>query len=108
MLKNPIYRTERTFRPRDAAYYRIPLSKGTYRVTLYFAELWYRAPNCRRFDVKIEGEEVLTDFDPYSPEPVTSIAREWTSEVEDGVLEIAFLRRKGWPKISAIKIERCD
>src|SRR4029077_14987669 len=43
--------------------YNIPVVNDTYTVTLYFAEIYFDAPGQRVFDVSIEGQTVLHNFD---------------------------------------------
>ncbi len=43
--------------------YSIPVSPGEYAVELQFAELFFSTPGSRIFDVTVEGQLVLDDFD---------------------------------------------
>jgi tetratricopeptide (TPR) repeat protein len=88
------------------AAYRIPLPRGTYRVILRFAEVYFRARGKRVFDVKLEGEEVLRGYEPLKGGFATADTRQYTVAVEDGILDIEFVRRVDNPMISAIEIER--
>ena len=100
-----LFRTERWFL-RGALVptgYRIPLPPGRYRVTLGFAEVSFREPEKRRFDVLLEGRTVLEDY-----EPQVDAAENFTYEqpVEDGYLDLELVHKVDNPKISAIAIER--
>jgi hypothetical protein len=87
---DPLYQTERFG---DFSYF-IPVSNGTYRVTLRFAEIYsYINVGDRKIAVDIEGKRAISNFDlyvtggiyrPYDffvPYPIT---------VNDGVLNIDF------------------
>jgi hypothetical protein len=106
---DPIYQTERYFPARDAhrAFYRIPLPRGRYRVTLGFAEGYYRTRGKRRFDVLIEGE-VLTNYEPLQSGFATRDVRTFEIRVDDGALDIRFVHRVDHPMISAIEIETIE
>ncbi len=45
--------------------YEIPVSNATYSVVLHFAELFHNAAGARNFNVTVEGQPVLSDFDLY-------------------------------------------
>ena len=107
---DPLYRTERYFPPRPLFRpgYRIPLNRGSYRVTLHFAEIWYKAAGRRLFDVVLEGERVLELYDPGAAGYATAQSEQCEIAVGDGRLEIEFRPRRENPKISAIEIERLE
>jgi hypothetical protein len=46
--------------------YRLPLSNGTYRVTLRFCEPHHTAPGLRSFGVKLQGRPVLEHLDVFA------------------------------------------
>lgn len=46
--------------------YEIPVSNATYNIVLHFAELYHNAAGARSFNLSIEGQAVLSDFDLYS------------------------------------------
>jgi serine/threonine protein kinase/tetratricopeptide (TPR) repeat protein len=105
---DPLYGTERWF-PVDfagSANYRLPLPRGSWRVTLHFAEIAYRTAGMRRFGVRIEGEETLKGFEPVSAGFATASQKVWTGPVKDGFLDIDFIHEVEHPKVSAIEIER--
>lgn len=59
---DPLYQTERT----GVFSYFIPVSNGTYRVTLRFAEIYpYINVGARKIAVDIEGKRVISNFDLY-------------------------------------------
>ena len=84
---NPeIYRTERWAMPG----YKFTVANGDYLVRLHFAET-YGAD--RKFDVTIEDETVLKEFNPRGEAGGVNkaIFREFDTRVEDGVLDIGFV-----------------
>ncbi len=59
-----IYETERNAGAALGAFnYSIPVAAGNYTVELYFAEIFQTAPATRVFDVLVEGQLVLDNFD---------------------------------------------
>ncbi len=85
--------------------YNIPISNGTYSVTLKFAELYESNVNARVFSVKMEGKEVIPNLDVFAKVgknraydvtvPVT---------VNDGSLNIEFTSPKKDAKVNAILV----
>ena len=55
-----IYQSQRSG---DNFSYSIPVEDGNYSVNLYLAELDHNNAGARRFDVALEGEQVLDDYD---------------------------------------------
>ncbi len=104
-----IYRLVRRF-PDDQLFsgYRVPLWKGVYRITLHFAEIVFMVPDRRRFDVLIENETVLSDYEPYAAGFSTADSHAFTTEVNDGILDIEFRRKISNPMISAIQVQRLE
>jgi hypothetical protein len=93
--------------------YDIALANGTYDVTLKFVELGYSMSGARKFDVAIEGQTVLDDFDIIAQ----SLAQgdsgyAWAVDrvvqviVNDGELNISFISETGSPPplVSAIAV----
>jgi hypothetical protein len=107
---DPLYRTERWF-PRSGTRpfgYRIPLPLGRYRVTLHFAEIWFKNPGERVFDVLIEGEKKLEAHDPVRAGFAAADRKSFEVSVGDGWLDIELLHGPGDPKLSAIEAEKID
>jgi hypothetical protein len=100
-----VLKTGRGFPGKDsvARGYRIPLPQGRYRVTLGFAEVTFHEAGRRRFDVLLEGKKVLEDLEPKIDTPEVFTFEE---RVEDGHLDLEFVRKAEDPSISAIAIER--
>jgi len=108
-----LYQTERYFPLEEAgmlAVYAIPLPPREYRVHLHFAEVGMNIKGFRRFDVLLEGEKVLDDFEPMEKGFATAVEKVFDVRVDDGLLEIRFVHRPPFdpPKVSAIEIERVE
>ncbi|MBI4600811.1 MAG: tetratricopeptide repeat protein, partial [Planctomycetes bacterium] len=105
-----LYQTARWFPAgeRRRAGYVIPLPRAAYRVTLHFAETWFTEPKQRSFGVRIEEEEVLKDYEPFSKGFAAADPHGFKSEVKDGVLDIELVHRVGDPMVSAIEIETIE
>jgi len=96
--------------------YNLPLTNGSYSVSLHFAEVYWvggsgRGPagaNKRVFDVQIENGLVLDNLDLYAVAgPLTAYVRTFTLNVTDGMLNINFLPASAdRPIISAIEVVR--
>jgi hypothetical protein len=94
--------------------YSIPVDNGYYDVKLHFAEIWwgsienytqYQAGK-RVFDVKIEGDKVLNDFDIWDEVgPLHALVKTFTDiRVRDGKLTIYLESEADEAKLSAIEI----
>ncbi|QZP38110.1 malectin domain-containing carbohydrate-binding protein [Halobaculum magnesiiphilum] len=95
--------------------YDAPLADGTYEVTLHFAELYQGVANDggegdRLFDVSIEGQQVLDEYDIYAEAggEHAAITETVTVEVTDGELNVDFSTVEDNAKVSAIEVEPAD
>ncbi|MEO6932912.1 MAG: malectin domain-containing carbohydrate-binding protein, partial [Chitinophagaceae bacterium] len=90
--------------------YAFPVPNGQYSVTLHFAETFFNAPGLRVFDVSIEGNKVLDNYDIWKKAGKNTATTEtFPVIVSDGMLNIYFstLAADGGvdnPKVSAIDI----
>jgi glucose/arabinose dehydrogenase len=87
--------------------YDLPVANGTYRVNLYFAEIYPGAAfvGGRVFDVSIEGTKILQNFDIFAEVGFGKpLVKSFTTTVTDGVLDILFSHVVENPKISAIEV----
>ena len=86
--------------------YSLPVSNGTYTVTLKFAEVYFSSANQRLFDVDMEGTTVESNFDIYNEAGGKNIAYDisHTVTVSDGSLDIEVISIKDNAKISAIVV----
>jgi N-acetylneuraminic acid mutarotase len=107
-VDDPLYQTERTgtgFGPGTAFAYNIPVPNGTYAVTLAFADIYWTGSGQRRFDVSIEGQQVITDLDIIATVgPKTALNLTFQAVVTDGTLTIDFVTIVDNAKVSAIQV----
>ncbi|MEO9891394.1 ThuA domain-containing protein [Aurantibacter sp.] len=108
-----IYKSERTSNGSPRTFgYAVPVNNGEYDINLHFAEIYWGATKGgvagvgkRVFNVTIEGEEVLVDFDlGVEAEPMSAIVKAFKTEVVDGELNIELNASVDQPKISALEI----
>lgn len=90
--------------------YRLAVPNGTYRVTLKFCEPHFHSRAERVFDVRLQGNTVLKDFDILSKvEPFTAHDESFDAiEVTDGRLRIDIVNRVSLACISGIVVDRGD
>ncbi len=105
--------------------YDVPVDNGEYEVTLHFAEIFQGVAdsdspdstgpedgtneNDRLFNVSIEGEQVLTDYDIFAEVgPLTATQESFTTEVTDGELNLDFAATYDNAKVSAIEVTAVD
>ncbi|HEX9974904.1 MAG TPA: malectin domain-containing carbohydrate-binding protein, partial [bacterium] len=86
--------------------YEFPVQQnGLYKVTLHFAEFQHQAAAMRIFDVKIENQLVLENFDIFAQVGAFSAyVKSAMIEVTDNQLDIAFVSKTGEPCVSAIEV----
>ena len=96
-----LYKTERYG---DFSYiFTVP--NGTYNVVLYFAEIFWHDPGKRIFSVKINGQQVMTDFDIMANVGfATATQKIFTSAAETGQIKVDFITSVDNAKISAIEL----
>ena len=96
-----LYRTERY----GMTQFSRPVANGTYDVTLKMAENYWAAAGKRVFDVSAEGKPVLTGVDIYAAVGKnTKYDRTVRVTVGDGTLNLGFVARANYAKVSAIRI----
>ncbi len=85
--------------------YAFPVPDGDYVVNLYFDELFFAAPGSRVFDVELEGDLVLDDFDTFAAYGNDTGLQSFEATVTDGVLNLEFLKTAvNNPHVAAIEI----
>ena len=98
-----LYQTERW--ENNGMNYVFPVQNGTYLVTLHFAEIYFKSSKKRKFDVKLEGTQVLKNFDIFDQAGANmAIKKTFKVNVFDNNIKIAFISVIEAPKISAIEI----
>ncbi|MCB0359111.1 MAG: choice-of-anchor D domain-containing protein, partial [Bdellovibrionales bacterium] len=85
--------------------YQVPLSNGSYDVTLHFAEIYWTSAGSRIFDVSLEGQPVISGLDLIATVGAnTAYAVTFPVTVQDGALSISLTASADAAKISAIEI----
>ena len=86
--------------------YSLPVSNGSYAVTLKFAELYWSTAGQRVFNVSINGQPVLTNFDILATvgSKTAALDRTFTTTVSGGTLTIVFTTVVDNAKVDAIEI----
>ncbi len=85
--------------------YTIPVADGKYLVTLRFAEIYWSERGKRVFNVSIEGNQVLANFDILGKVAKnTAYDTTFTADVSDGTLNISFVTVVDNSKVSAIVV----
>jgi N-acetylneuraminic acid mutarotase len=90
--------------------FNVPMPNGDYTVRLHFAEVVQNGAGLRTFDVQLEGNTVLSNFDVFQAAGGINkgIVREFDRTITDGVVNIQFIRRVNNAKISGIEIIHKD
>jgi hypothetical protein len=105
-----IYQTERWSGEGFAYEFAVP--NGVYVVSLYFAEVYPGtfAPQARVFDIVVEDEVVLPDWDIYAQVGANAaLERSFLVTVEDEELRISFEPGKAQnPKVNALSVVRVE
>ena len=96
-----LYRTERY----GNFSYAFSMANGNYNVKLKFAEIYWTSAGQRVFDVAINGQLVLDNFDILSETTrLTALDKSFPASVTNGTLTITFTTVVNNAKISAIEI----
>ncbi|CAI5523962.1 unnamed protein product, partial [Closterium sp. Naga37s-1] len=112
-LMAPVFESARAFNARDGLtlWYSLPVPEPAYYVVrLYFAELVNRVPGARRFNVSVEGTEVLPAFAIGQRFPTVDRTRAAAAGAAggDGSVDVFFTSGDiGDPIISAISVLEC-
>ena len=103
---DPLYQTERY----GDFTYSVPVTNGTYEVTLQFAEIYFDAANERVFDANLEGGTIeLENYDIYAEAGALNAAdKTYTVDVTDGELTVQFSPDTNNAKIGAIEVVQVD
>ena len=110
-----IYQSERTAGSPYILQYDLPLENGDYTVKLHFAEVYWGAIGTggagrRIFDVLLQGERVLDDYDIIAEVgTLTAVVKTYVVTVADGRFDLRLDARSqvggaNQPKLSAIEI----
>jgi uncharacterized protein (DUF608 family) len=102
-VDDALYQTERY----GAFSYSLPVTDANYEVTLKFTEIFFETTDARVFDVKIENDTVISDFDIYALDGKNA-AYDVTipANVTDGTLNIVMIPVIENPKLSALVVRK--
>ena len=90
---------------RGLSEYRFDVPDGPYNVKLHFSEVEHMWRTLRVFDVWIENERVLKDFDIFNEVRRNYIIDyQFATQVNDGQLNIQFSATRGEPSLSAVYV----
>ncbi|MGB3588339.1 MAG: malectin domain-containing carbohydrate-binding protein, partial [Tunicatimonas sp.] len=89
--------------------YQLPVSNGTYEITLLLAEVYFNDPNKRLFDIEIEGNEEVSNLDLYATVG-KNVAYQITNTVEvtDGSLSLTFSADINNAKLAGLVVKGSD
>lgn len=110
-----LYQSERYTNNKGSFGYEIPVAiSGEYDIRLHFAEIFFgvdanqldKGAGSRVFDVVIEGQEVLSNFDILAEtDPATALVKDFDNvNVSDGFVSIYFNGIVQSPKVNGIEI----
>lgn len=108
-----LYRSERYAGvDKGSVKYSIPVTNGTYKVVLHFAEIWWGATGGalggignRYFDVSLEGTAVQQNLDILKTSgSMSALVQEYNVTVTDGKVDLTLTGKYDRPKISAIEV----
>lgn len=88
----------------------LPVTPGNYEVRLYFAETWAPAfqTGVRVFDVVIEGNTVLDDYDIFADVGANTAVMKSFQLTADSSIEIDFTHESQNPTVKAIEVFAID
>ena len=101
-----LYQNERWGPNSTPIHYQFAVPNGTFTVNLKFAELYYSGPNQRIFNIALNGQAVLSNFDEYAAAGTNFTATDhvFTLVVTNGQVDIQLLPVVSNPTICAIEI----
>ena len=103
-----LYQRERYSTSSDGFRYWFDCPIGVYETTLLEADTWVNGTNQRVFNVFIEGEQVLTNFDIYASAGGKNLplTRTFTNSVADSQLEVLFVPILDNARASGIQVRK--
>lgn len=102
-IDDALFRTQRY----GMSSYRFDLPNGPYRLRLFFAETYdgISSTGMRRFSVNAQGKPFVADLDLFDVAGLRrAVVIEKTVDVDDGVLNVEFVRGVQEPMINAIEV----
>lgn len=104
----PLYRWERYSDPANSFRYLFDCPEGIYETTLLEAETYFSNVNQRVFNVLIESQQVLTNFDILAVAGGANVplALVFTNAVADSQLEVQFFPQIDNARVSGIQVRK--
>lgn len=104
---NAVYSMYRYVQNNVPLQYNFPVSSGYYKVKLYF---WARVTGVgqRVMNVRLEGTQMLTNFDVYAEGGNNPIMKTLYVNVTDGILDLDIVRVTGNSVISGVEIVKVE
>jgi N-acetylneuraminic acid mutarotase len=100
-----LYQTERTAQNSGSFTYTFAVPNGIYMLTLKFAEIYWTTSGNRIFNVSLNGQQLLTNFDILTQTaPKTALDKTFVVNVKTGSIGLSFTSIKDNAKVSAIQI----
>jgi hypothetical protein len=100
-----LYQSSRYRYSDQSFYYSFDVPNGRYAVTLKFADYTYNSAGHYDFDVVLNGQKVLSDFDPDTVHgSKTAADKRFETNVKNKILRIDFIGHKGGALINGIEI----
>lgn len=92
----------------NLSYKKEGLENGSYEVTLHFAEIYFSEAGKRVFNVAINGNEVLSNFDVFveAGGNFKALEKTFTIDIADGTLEVNMTGIVNNAKLSGISIHK--
>lgn len=90
----------------DSLDYAFPVPNDTYQVVLHFAEVFYKGPGERVFDIRLEQDLVTRHYDIVEEAGGDFRATQLLvfAAVQDGILNLSLQSQVGNPKVNAIEV----
>lgn len=103
-----LYQRERYSPPAATLRYLFDVPEGVYETTILEAETWVTAINKRVFDLYIQGQRMLTNFDIFAEAGGMNrpLSRTFTNVVTDAQLELHFIPQVDNARVSGIQVRR--
>jgi hypothetical protein len=100
-----VYQTSRYVYANSKFGYSFPVPNGRYKVKLLFCDYAFDTPGHHDFDVKLNGQPVLTNFDPNAVYGTrAAVDKDFDLDVRDKAVNIDFIAHKGGALINGIEI----
>jgi len=103
-----LYQQERYSSPDGTFGYVFDCPEGRYETVIFETETWHTNAGERQFDLYIQGERMLADFDIFAESGGMNIPMvlAFTNNVTDAKLEMSFVPRQNNARVSAVQVTR--